>query len=101
VVTAILAGLLVVALAVIVLLALRVERLAEIADADHGGCVDQITQAVGRRVIGDAVRTLAVRWDSVEEQQQITMLGRDYTVGGRSVPAMWMFAQAARIEEGE
>lgn len=46
------------------------------------------------------LRSLADKWDSIEEKPTILAMRRKFHEAGPSVPAIWMREQANLIEEG-
>lgn len=73
------------------------------SEADrHSECHDRVAGAVALvsgRIRSDLLRTLADRWDSVEEQPNLRRLAaEEYSPGGPSMPAIWLRQQARLID---
>jgi hypothetical protein len=78
----------------------RVERIASQNNADHAKCIAHISSVVSRRVVAEAMRTAAEKWDSVENQLVIGRIRNEYVPDGTSVPALWLREQADLMEAG-
>ena len=66
---------------------------------NHGLCVMDIIEIVHGAHDATLLRNLADKWDSPAEQGNLTILARErYSPGGPSMPALWLRAQADRLE---
>lgn len=67
---------------------------------DHAKCIAHIASVTSNRVVAQAVHNLAEKWDSIEEQSNLRVLANTkYSIGGPSMPVIWLHEQARRIEE--
>lgn len=65
----------------------------------HAMCVASIFSVVGDAHAARTLRSAADRWDSVEEAAMLTRMAREkYKPGGPSMPAIWMRAEADRLD---
>lgn len=95
---------LLVLLGILALLADHVIRLhyraGEEQTEKHAACIAHIADVTSSRFTAVALRQMAERFDSPSEMGALADLRRVYKVGQKkSVPAMWMLAQAERLEK--
>ena len=100
---AFLAALCVALLAALLLACARLEhamaRLLENRQAEHAKCIAHIASVVSNKMVATSLRQLAEKYDDPIEVATTTLeLGKYYTPGGPSVPAMWLARQADLIE---
>lgn len=75
------------------------EQLRDSEDMVHAKCVAHIASVVSNKIVAEAFRTAAVKYDSVENQHQMYRLTQHWSpTSNVSVPALWLSAEADRIE---
>lgn len=79
----------------------RIERLQEEAGVAHAKCIAHVASVVSNRVVADALRQVAARYDSPEGIRELQRMSQSYSPGGPSMPVLWIEAEADRIERGE
>lgn len=68
-------------------------------DAQHAKCIAHIADVTSKRIVAQALREYARRWDSVEEKSNLIKLSREeYRAGGPNMPAIWLNQQADLLD---
>lgn len=65
---------------------------------DYQQALDDVAWLVSAQHTAAQLRSAAARWDSVEQQHAIALLRDKHVVDGPSIPALWLLAEADRIE---
>lgn len=76
------------------------QELRDQEDVTHAKCIAHVASVVSNRVVAEALRQAADRYDSVENQGGLRVLAREkYQPGGPSMPTLWLREEADRIEK--
>ena len=92
-------GLALVALAAVGLIYGERQRQCRIEEkAEHAKCVAHVASAASTRMVAAVLRELAEKWDTVDNEEELTRIrNTKYVAGGPSVVSLWMHEEAERI----